>query len=103
MSSHQHYFTPEFAKINIEGYEAQLIPSLGEKLLKMDVIIELHDTVGSSVVYDTAQKYGLNLYSHKIGFDRINSKDQMPVTNKEGYVIISNKSKTNWFEDWTGI
>ena len=45
----------------------------------------------------------MNLYSHKIGFDRVKRRVQMPESNKEGYIMLSTKKRNNWFEFWSGI
>lgn len=103
LSNHWHYKTPEFAKMNIEGYETQLIPSLGERLLEMDLIVESHDSTSSDSIYQTARKIDIKLYSHKIGFDQVKSRKDMPESNKEGYIILSAKNRNNWFEFWNGI
>lgn len=90
LHSYQNYPKPDFAKINIEGYEKILIPSFTAEFAKSTPLsIEIHSSDDMNAVYDFANSHNLSIYTQASGFRKQTSLSSMPVSNKEGYVFLS--------------
>ena len=88
--SHHNFPKPDFAKINIEGYEKILVPSFSADFAETTPMsIEIHSPDDMSVVFEFAKTHGLSIYTQSSGFRRQTSLSSMPVSNKEGYVFLS--------------
>ena len=90
LSSYTNYQIPDFAKVNIEGYEKILLPNLTQDFLsKVALCIEVHSKEDRDAIYDTCTENGLNMYTQASGFRRVSSKSNLPCSNKEGYLYLS--------------
>ncbi len=89
--------TPDLMKINIEGHEKTLVPSIPKHIWdKCDVFIELHGEDCCKVIFKYFNKIGINIFSQKIGWDKVTSIDELPLTYKEGLIFVSSKSSMSW-------
>ena len=93
------YDCPEFAKINIEGYEKLLFKKMDEDFWdKCETIVEIHSEDCMRAVHDVAKHNSLSIYPQKIGFKRSSNFYDFPVSNKEGYIVVSKKrNASQWF------
>jgi FkbM family methyltransferase len=98
MVSYKDYKIPDYLKINIEGYEKELIPRIENLFFKnTSAIIEIHSAECMKVVHEYAKINNLKIYSQMLGFGRTNDLSDMPKDNKMGYVVMSPEVKENWF------
>jgi FkbM family methyltransferase len=90
-------FIPDLMKINIEGHEKKLVPSISiDEWRRMDAFIEIHSPEDGRVIFDYFNGSEINIFSQKTGWGKIESFDDMVKNNKEGYVFISKKGKMPW-------
>ena len=88
---------PDIIKINIEGFEKHLIPSIPLHFLeRCDFIISVHNERARDVIFSFFQEQKLDTYSQKIGWKKALIKDDLPGLNKEGYIFASKKNKMLW-------
>ena len=91
---------PDLMKINIEGSEKYLVPSIPEEVWrKCDTFIEIHSEKDRKIVYDFLKSINMNMFSNKIGWKKVSSVDDLPVTYKDGYMFVSKCNEMNWSAD----
>jgi len=90
LHSYQNYEIPQYAKINIEGYEKELFPRFSSTFLKhVNMCIEVHSYDDMAAIHEACQKHSLSIYTQSSGFRFCDSFEDMPKSNKEGYVYIT--------------
>jgi len=89
--------TPDLMKINIEGSEKYLVPSIPEDVwCKCDTFIEVHSEDDRQIVYDYLKSINMNMFSNKIGWQKISSVNDLPITYKDGYMFVTKSDEMNW-------
>lgn len=89
---------PNLIKINIEGSESKVVPTIPLKVWKKaDVFIEVHDKKNRDKLWSFFLKNKLNVFSQKKNWKRCEKIDQLPLSNKEGYIFVSTKNEMKWF------
>lgn len=82
----------DFCKLDVEGLEAELILStLSSDWDNTDAFVELDGTRNDDI-FNHLSLSGVNMYSQKNCFFKVESPDQLPVTYREGNVFISKKN-----------
>ena len=88
---------PDLVKINVEGYEKVVVPSLPDSVWdNADVFIEIHNEENRSVVHEHLAKMDVNVFAQKLGWARADSIEELPVSNREGYIFASRKERMPW-------
>lgn len=88
---------PDLMKINIEGHEKTLVPSIPKHVWeKCDVFIELHGLDCCEVIFEYFNKIGINIFSQKIGWSKVDNIEQLPLSYKEGLIFVSSKNSMDW-------
>ena len=88
---------PNLTKINIEGSEIEVVPSIPHSdYEKMDVFIEIHNEESARVIFDYLFNI-VNISSQKTGWDKVNSFEDFPKMSKDGYIFTTPKENMDWF------
>ena len=88
---------PDLMKINIEGSEGNVVASIPKKIWSVsDVFIEVHDKSNRKILWNFFNKNKLNIFSQKIGWEISKKLEDLPISNKEGYIFVSSKKTMNW-------
>ena len=88
---------PDLMKINIEGHEKDLVPSIRKEIWEQcDVFIELHGEDCAKVVYDYLNSININIFSQKINWKQVSKLEDMAYTHHEGYIFASRKKTMQW-------
>ena len=88
---------PDLMKINIEGHEKTLIPTISKDIWEVcDAFIELHGLDCCEVAFDYFNSININIFSQKIGWRKVSSLEEMPLSYREGTIFVSSKDKMNW-------
>ena len=96
---HSCFKYPEFMKINIEGHEKILVPSLPSKITNTcDIIIEIHSEEDMNKVYEYANKNKIKIFTQSSGYRRVECFENLPKSNREGYVLLSSKESENYLD-----
>ena len=84
-------------KINIEGHEKVIGPLIPESIWnECDTFIEIHNEECQKTIFNYFNKIGINIFSQKIGWQKVEKINQVPITNKEGYIFVSKSSNMSW-------
>ena len=90
-------FIPDIMKINIEGSEGKVVSTIPDKVWKnCEVFIEIHDKRNREQLWNFFRKKNLNIFSQKINWKKCYELKNLPLSNKEGYVLVSSKNQMNW-------
>jgi FkbM family methyltransferase len=88
---------PDLMKINVEGYEKYIIPSIQYPVWeKMDVFIEIHSPENSKVIFDYFIGSNINIFSQKQGWRKVKKFEEMPLSSSEGYIFVSKRQHMPW-------
>ena len=88
---------PDLMKINIEGHEKTLVPSIPKEVWEhCDVFMELHGKDCAKIVFEYINSLGINIFSQKINWNRVKCIEEMAFDHLEGYIFISSKDKMLW-------
>ncbi len=88
---------PDIMKINVEGHEKEIVPTIpGDQWEKCDAFIGIHSEENQKVIYDYFQGIGVNIFSQKIGWKKAKTIEDVPATNKDGYIFASKKDVMPW-------
>ena len=84
-------------KIDAEGHEAVLLNALAiDAWSRVDAFVEIGTPENARAVFDRFHKTGVNIFSQKRCWTRVESIEDVPVTYKEGGIFISTKSVMPW-------
>lgn len=85
-------------KIDIESAEAKVICSLNKKnFLKTDMILEIGNKENAMKIFKFLIKKNLKSYSQKNNFNLVSKFSQMPISHKDGMLLISQTFKLSNF------
>jgi len=88
---------PDLMKINVEGHEKEIIPTIkSDQWEKCDAFIGIHNEENQRVIYNYFQEIDVNIFSQKIKWRKAKSIEDVPVTNKQGYIFASKKDAMPW-------
>lgn len=84
-------------KIDAEGHEAVLLKALPVDVWKrVDAFVEIGTPENAHAVFDHFSGTGINIFSQKRGWARVESIDDVPISYKEGGVFVSAKPVMPW-------
>ena len=96
---------PDLMKINVEGHEGVIVRTIPHETWQyMDAFVEIHNEENRDQLYDYFQQAYFDIsrsslvraFSQKIGWRRVQTKEDLPINNKEGYIFISGKEEMPW-------
>jgi len=79
----------DFAKIDSEGNEAELIKTWETPML--DAILEVRNGSNAREIYDHCNKIGAAMWSQKRDWQQVINFEDMPMANREGSLFIGQK------------
>ena len=87
----------DLIKIDVEGHEAKILLSTKENdWSSTDAIVEVGNQENSTQIFEHFQNIGINLFSQKKSWGKVNKIEDMPNSYKEGSLFISKKEKMPW-------
>lgn len=87
----------DLMKIDAEGHEAVILNALPtEAWGRIDAFVEIGSTANARAVFDRFNGTGVNVFTQKSGWARIETIEHMPVSYKEGGIFISAKHIMPW-------
>lgn len=90
---------PDLMTMNVEGYEKNIVQSIDYPFWeKMDALIEIHNEENAEEIFNYFSASDINIFSQKLGWQKISKVEEMPTTYKEGHIFVSRKEKMNWEE-----
>jgi FkbM family methyltransferase len=87
----------DFIKMDIEGYEAPVIESLiPDHFDNLEIMLEIGSFENARRIYRQLDRLGINAYSQKRGWARANSFLDLPISHREGSVLLTRSSFMDW-------
>jgi FkbM family methyltransferase len=84
-------------KIDAEGHEAVLLKALPLGVWRrVDAFVEIGTIENARAVFEHFSGTGINIFSQKSGWNRVESIDDVPISYKEGGVFVSAKPVMPW-------
>ena len=87
----------QFAKIDVEGHEAKLILSTqGDDWKNFECVVEVGTENNRKAIFEHCKLLNLNMFSQKIGWEKVQNLSDAPCSYKEGSLFISKAAKMPW-------
>jgi FkbM family methyltransferase len=89
--------TVDFIKMDVEGQEKVII--LGTSAghwERTDMMVEVGSEDNAAAIFSHLQKIGVRAFAQKLGWNQVNSVDQMPTHYKNGSLFITRKPAMPW-------
>lgn len=84
----------DLIKMDVEGLEADLIKSIKSKnLMNKEIILEVGSKINAKKIFGYSKLNKYNLYSQKTAWRKVKKLSDMPISYKDGSVIISLQDK----------
>jgi FkbM family methyltransferase len=89
----------DFIKMDVEGQEAVILLSTNaEQWDKTDMILEIGSIENANKIYQHISSLGVRLFAQKIGWNQVQSIEDMPANYKEGSLFITSRKEMLWGE-----
>jgi FkbM family methyltransferase len=83
----------EFAKIDAEGHEAVLITSIRpDQWEGTDVMLEIGTEENAKLIFDYAQRSGVNVFAQKTGWSLARTAADLPTSHRQGSAFITRRN-----------
>ena len=87
----------DFLKIDIEGYEAEVLLSTNaENWINTDAMIEVGSSKNRERIFNFFKDLDVNLFAQKKNWLKVKNLEDMPASYKEGSLFISCKEVVPW-------
>jgi FkbM family methyltransferase len=87
----------DLIKIDVEGHEAAILASTDkEDWLDTDAIAEIGTSDNAKIVFEHMMKVGVNMFSQKKSWGKIEKLDEMQTSYKDGSLFISISNDMPW-------
>lgn len=87
----------DLVKMDIEGHEkAVLTHTHKEHWLNTDALVEIENADNAETVFSHFKKIGVNLFSQKTNWQRVETADHMPTSYRDGTLFITAKTAVPW-------
>jgi len=87
----------DFIKLDSEGHEKEIISATTkDHWQKTDAMIEVENSDNAKALYDFFKENGINMFSQKLNWGRVEKAEDMPVGYKEGSLFVSAKDSMPW-------
>jgi FkbM family methyltransferase len=89
--------TLDFLKVDAEGEEGRILLGIERKDWQhLDVMLEVGNPRNAEAIFGFTQANGLNAFAQKLGWGKVTSLADMPVSYMEGSLFVSGKEAMNW-------
>lgn len=87
----------DLMKIDVEGHEAEILcETSSDDWANVDAIVEIGTENNAKRVWGHMQRIGVNMFSQKNSWKRVDNFAQVPISYKEGSLFISSKEEMFW-------
>ena len=87
----------DLIKLDAEGHEVEILLGIPtSEFSHCDVILEVGTPVNAQRIYERFHDSGLNLFSQKTGWGRVESPTGVPTSHKEGSLYITRSPVMMW-------
>ena len=97
VSAKEIFKNSDFIKMDVEGGEAKIILSTTkEDWENVDMVMEVGNEKNRAAIYDHLNSIGVNMFSQKQAWEKVEVVDDMPANYKEGSLFVSLDNKMLW-------
>jgi len=87
----------DLLKIDVEGHEGIILTSTNrDDWVDTDAIVEIGTPENAKIVFEHMQKIGVNLFSQKKSWEKVDRLKDMPVSYKDGSLFVSLDKLMPW-------
>lgn len=87
----------DLLKIDVEGHESAILTITNrEDWVDTDAIVEIGTPENALMVFEHMQKKGVNLFSQKKSWEKVDRLEDMPTSYKDGSLFISLRNLMPW-------
>jgi FkbM family methyltransferase len=87
----------DLIKLDAEGHEREiLLATTKEHWANTDALMEIQNDKNAKEVYGHFKKIGVNMFSQKINWQKVERLEDVPVGYKEGTLFVSMKEEMPW-------
>jgi len=87
----------DFVKLDVEGHEKEVLLSTSAADWQgTDALIEIENAENAAAVFDHFQGQGVNLFSQKTGWQRVDRVEAMPTSYRQGTLFLSCQQAMPW-------
>ena len=87
----------DFVKMDIEGQEAIAILSTNSNTWSdVEMILEVGTSKNASLIFDYLNQINVNMFSQKIGWNKVSALSDIPTSYKEGSLFLSKADSMQW-------
>lgn len=87
----------DLLKMDVEGHEKDIILATdASHWKKIDALLEVGSKENAAAIFEHMQKIGLNGFSQKIGWKRVEKLEDVPTSHKEGTLFLTKKTFMPW-------
>jgi len=89
--------TMDFIKVDAEGQEKVIIlGTIAEHWDNTDMMVEVGSVENGCAIFEHLQKIGVRAFAQKLGWNQVESFDDMPTHYKDGSLFITRKQEMPW-------
>jgi hypothetical protein len=87
----------DLIKLDVEGFEANLLTSVSDdELGSTDIIGEIGTAENAEQIFNHFNKSAINLFSQKNNWSKVRTVNEMPTSHREGSFFLSSKHEMPW-------
>jgi FkbM family methyltransferase len=87
----------DFVKLDAEGQEKIIIlGTTANQWAQTDMMVEIGSEDNARAVYSHLDGLHVNAFAQKLGWARVESHEDMPITYKEGSLFVTQKDRMEW-------
>ena len=87
----------DFVKMDIEGQEATAILSTNsDTWSNVEMILEVGTSKNAETIFNYLNQINVNMFSQKIGWSKVSSISDMPISYKEGSLFLTKADLMKW-------
>lgn len=91
------YADSHLVKMDAEGHEAALLSKLDIQCAEaVDIVAEVGSEANAVAIYEDMQRKGINMFSQKTGWQRVDAVADMPMSHREGSLFVTVKEAVPW-------
>ena len=89
--------TADLLKLDAEGHEKEIILATNQDHWKhTDAFIEIENSENATIVFEHFSKLNVNLFSQKIGWQKVQSSKDVPTSYREGMLFATCAESMPW-------
>jgi FkbM family methyltransferase len=87
----------DFAKIDAEGHEKEILSTLTDVMMQdLDIMVEIGNSDNAKFIFEHFKSMNVSMYPQKLGWQKADKLEDIPTSHREGSLFLSKKNKMPW-------